>query len=132
MYWEMLINILDLVGWIAITATLICFYKGIKFHQQDMIHIRQSLFGIREEFLSKYSNTQKLITLSTPEMDKKFDDIMLALREINSQLKIIDSKVGDLNMRVSIAEVRLEERKPQLLLPARQIKMRKKPGPKPK
>jgi|BogFormECP03_OM2_1039629.scaffolds.fasta_scaffold00001_36 hypothetical protein len=37
---------------------------------------------------------------------------------VTKHLMMIESKVGDLNVRVSMTEVRLEERKPQALLSA--------------
>lgn len=45
----------------------------------------------------------------------------LCHKQVMDQLRIIESKVSDLSVRVSIAEVRLEERKvPPLLLPKKE------------
>lgn len=59
-------------------------------------------------------NRQKHVLL-----EMKINSIQISLDGIKQQLNIIESKVGDINVRVSMAEVRLEERKSQhqLLLP---------------
>jgi hypothetical protein len=77
-------------------------------------------------------NMQQLITANHQEEVIKMVMMHEALKDIQANLKIVESKIGDLTMRVNIAEVRLEERKPQQLMmpvpPVQQISMAPKRG----
>lgn len=70
------------------------------------------------------------------EIQSKLYTISESTKEVNNNLKVVESKIGDLTMRVNITEVRLEERRPQQFSvphPVQPISIeRKKPGRKPK
>ena len=73
------------------------------------------------------------ISMVTPELERKFDEVIFGVRELTKHMQTLEHKIGDLNMRVSIAEVRLEERRlqsPQMLLPPQPVPARR--GRKPK
>lgn len=91
---------------IAMLAAFVCIYVSMKSVQNSKKH----LINIDRSFESFKETTIQ-------EMNRNFDKIFFKLESIENQLRIIDSKTSDLNMRISIAEVRLEERKPQILLP---------------
>ena len=70
------------------------------------------------------------------EINSKLSFQCESIKEIQNNLRVIESKIGDLTMRVNITEVRLEERRPQQFSvphPVQPIAIeRKKPGRKPK
>ena len=77
-------------------------------------------------------NMQQLITTNHQDTGMKLTIMHEALKDIQSNLKIVESKIGDLTMRVNITEVRLEERKPQQFMlptpPVQQISMAPRRG----
>lgn len=77
-------------------------------------------------------NMQQLITSNHQDAVMKLTIMHESLKDIHSNLKIVESKIGDLTMRINIAEVRLEERKPQQFMiptpPVQQISMAPRRG----
>lgn len=75
---------------------------------------------------SQYTETQAYATQQSIKENHQDTIVKLSmihetLKNMHSDLKVIESKIGDLTMRVNIAEVRLEERKPQQFMIPQQI-----------
>ena len=67
---------------------------------------------------NQLSELQQLIRTSTQDALTKLTIMHETLRDVQSNLRTVESKIGDLTMRVNIAEIRLEERKPNQLMMA--------------
>lgn len=94
------------------------------------------LSGVLHNFRREFRKQISISTKYEHEMMSSQRDIHLLLKDMQNTLRIVESKVSDLNIRVNIAEVRMEERKAQqFFMPNLMQQMSaapKRPGRKPK
>lgn len=114
-------SIIYVIGFGALLWILIATLKQIRASNRHNSMIEKQLV-----------NMQQLITTNHQEAGMKSTIMHEALKDIQSNLKVVESKIGDLTMRVNITEVRLEERKPQQFMmptpPVQQISMAPRRG----
>lgn len=114
-------SIMYLIGTVGIFVTLNLAVRQMR------IRSKQNDF-----ITSQFAELRQLIVSNHQDMDTKLIIMHETLKDIQANVKIVDLKIGDLTMRVNIAEVRLEERKPQQFMmsvpPVQQISMASRRG----
>ena len=119
----MILTILShLVFLLGMLAALVCIGVAFKMYSQIKKLIKKAIqtdeqinrmleHYFRDSEKAFFKLQEEVKGLTSIDMQRKMDAIVTLLHDIQSNVK-------DLSLRVSIAEVRLEERRPQINLPA--------------
>jgi len=100
---QILSGCLYLLGMIAAIVCIYVNFKSFQLHKKNLKLIAERISTCDEILIEQMKLIQESIEAINTKLEK---------------LDHIEMCVKDLNVRITIAEVRLEERKPQMILPA--------------
>ena len=115
---QLLSNLVFILGMIAALSYIFISFKGYKDARKLMMKASQTDDEIKRLIEHALRDSQNAFFGLQNEVRGNVHHSEAKLEKIVTLLQDIQCQVKDLSLRVSIAEVRLEERRPQTFLPA--------------
>lgn len=117
-------SVFQIFGIAGFASTMLVFLLVLRYNNRRFSRIelnltksntKQSLQldSMVESIQALASKNASPIISNAIDTEKEWNKVAIALREMSSAIKNIESKIIDLNMRVHVMEARLEERRPQ-------------------